>query len=176
MHAVKQLYEESCCLLHDRSDKLKLREDLESKLSVTLANMELELRKCVMYDTPEGSLVSLATLVSATFNGFCAYKQVFLQTVPEEGEHKKKKLFWLKFKKTERRMSSCKREVASWGTHEVATWLDTLQLSEYIDSFDKNDIRGRELLTLARRDLKDLGVTKVSFWQLSHQPIWVGFL
>lgn len=53
------------------------------------------------------------------------------------------------------------RDVASWGTHEVATWLETLQLSEYIDSFVKNDIRGRELLTLARRDLKDLGVTKV---------------
>lgn len=53
------------------------------------------------------------------------------------------------------------RDVASWGTQEVATWLETLQLSEYIDSFVKNDIRGRELLTLARRDLKDLGVTKV---------------
>lgn len=54
------------------------------------------------------------------------------------------------------------REVAdSWGTQEVATWLETLQLSEYIDSFIKNDIRGRELLTLARRDLKELGVTKV---------------
>ena len=53
------------------------------------------------------------------------------------------------------------RDVASWGTQEVATWLETLQLSEYIDSFVRNDIRGRELLTLARRDLKDLGVTKV---------------
>lgn len=52
-------------------------------------------------------------------------------------------------------------EVNSWGTQEVATWLETLQLAEYIDSFVKNDIRGRELLTLARRDLKDLGVTKV---------------
>lgn len=58
VESVKHLYEESCCLLHDRSDKLKLREDLESKLSVSLANMELELRKCVMYDTSEGSLVN----------------------------------------------------------------------------------------------------------------------
>lgn len=143
--SVKQLYEESCCLLHDRGDKLKLREDLESKLSVSLANMEMELKKCVMYDTHEGSLV-------------------YLQPVPEESEHKKKGLFWLKFRKSvssERRHSSCKREAASWGTQEVATWLETLQLSEYIDSFEKNDIRGRELLTLARRDLKDLGVTKV---------------
>lgn len=53
------------------------------------------------------------------------------------------------------------RDVQSWGTQEVATWLETLQLSEYIDSFIRNDIRGRELLSLARRDLKDLGVTKV---------------
>lgn len=60
--AVKQLYEESCCLLHDRGDKLKLREDLENKLSVSLANTELELRKCVMYDTPSGSLVYLQPL------------------------------------------------------------------------------------------------------------------
>uniref|UniRef100_A0AAR5PEH3 Diacylglycerol kinase n=1 Tax=Dendroctonus ponderosae TaxID=77166 RepID=A0AAR5PEH3_DENPD len=145
VESVKQLYEESCCLLHDRNDKLKLREDLESKLSVSLANVELELRKCVMFETSEGSMVCL-------------------QAVPEESEHKRKGMFWLKFRKSvssERRSSSCKREVASWGTHEVATWLDTLQLTEYIDSFEKNDIRGRELLTLARRDLKDLGVTKV---------------
>ncbi|ERL91496.1 hypothetical protein D910_08826, partial [Dendroctonus ponderosae] len=145
VESVKQLYEESCCLLHDRNDKLKLREDLESKLSVSLANVELELRKCVLFETSEGSMVCL-------------------QAVPEESEHKRKGMFWLKFRKSvssERRSSSCKREVASWGTHEVATWLDTLQLTEYIDSFEKNDIRGRELLTLARRDLKDLGVTKV---------------
>ncbi|KAH1024437.1 hypothetical protein HUJ05_003922 [Dendroctonus ponderosae] len=144
VESVKQLYEESCCLLHDRNDKLKLREDLESKLSVSLANVELELRKCVLFETSEGSMVCL-------------------QAVPEESEHKRKGMFWLKFRKSvssERRSSSCKREVASWGTHEVATWLDTLQLTEYIDSFEKNDIRGRELLTLARRDLKDLGVTK----------------
>lgn len=60
--AVKQLYEDSCCLLHDRGDKLKLREDLENKLSASLANTELELRKCVMYDTSSGSLVYLQPL------------------------------------------------------------------------------------------------------------------
>ncbi|CAH1982101.1 unnamed protein product [Acanthoscelides obtectus] len=144
VEAVKKLYEESCCLLHDRGDKLKLREDLESKLSGTLANTELELRKCVMYDTPHGSLVYLQPLQG------------------DQSEHKRKGLFWLKFRgKGSSLQTSQKREVANWGTQEVATWLETLQLSEYIDSFEKNDIRGRELLTLARRDLKDLGVTKV---------------
>ncbi|CAH0557041.1 unnamed protein product [Brassicogethes aeneus] len=141
---VKTLYEESCCLLHDRGDKLKLREDLENKLSASLANTELEMRKCVMYDTPTGSMVYLQALQG------------------DQSEHKRKGLFWLKFRKASHSAeSSQKREVASWGTQEVATWLDTLQLAEYIDSFVKNDIRGRELLTLARRDLKDLGVTKV---------------
>lgn len=60
--AVKQLFEESCCMLHDRGGKLKLREDLENKVSVSLANTELELRKCAMYDTSQGSLVFLQAL------------------------------------------------------------------------------------------------------------------
>lgn len=80
-------------------------------------------------------------------------------------ERKRKGLFWLKFRSKssipQPGPSKSTRDVASWGTEEVATWLENLQLSEYIDSFIKNDIRGRELLTLARRDLKDLGVTKV---------------
>lgn len=54
------------------------------------------------------------------------------------------------------------REAASnWSVDEVVTWLETMQLSEYVESFMKNDIRGKELLTLGRRDLKDLGVVKV---------------
>lgn len=43
----------------------------------------------------------------------------------------------------------------------MVTWLEAMQLAEYADSFVKNDIRGKELLTLGRRDLKDLGVVKV---------------
>lgn len=62
VNAVKQLYEESCCLLHDRGHKLKLREDLENKLSIALANTEMELKKCAMYETPNGSLVYLQPL------------------------------------------------------------------------------------------------------------------
>lgn len=60
--AVKQLYEETCCLLHDKGHKFKLREDLENKLSATLANTEMELRKCAMYETPTGNLVYLQPL------------------------------------------------------------------------------------------------------------------
>lgn len=51
--------------------------------------------------------------------------------------------------------------VSNWGVDEVTVWLETLNLSEYTDSFVRNDIRGKELLTLNRRDLKDLEVTKI---------------
>lgn len=51
--------------------------------------------------------------------------------------------------------------VKTWGPSEVGTWLNSLQLGEHVEAFARNDITGRELLSLARRDLKDLGVTKV---------------
>ncbi|CAH2069077.1 unnamed protein product, partial [Iphiclides podalirius] len=51
--------------------------------------------------------------------------------------------------------------VRAWGVAEVQAWLGTLQLAEYAEAFARHDVTGRELLTLARRDLRDLGVTKV---------------
>nr|XP_045223872.1 diacylglycerol kinase delta isoform X10 [Macaca fascicularis] len=57
--------------------------------------------------------------------------------------------------------SSLAAPVHLWGTEEVAAWLEHLSLCEYKDIFTRHDIRGSELLHLERRDLKDLGVTKV---------------
>uniref|UniRef100_A0A1D5QGK6 Diacylglycerol kinase n=1 Tax=Macaca mulatta TaxID=9544 RepID=A0A1D5QGK6_MACMU len=57
--------------------------------------------------------------------------------------------------------SSLAAPVHLWGTEEVAAWLEHLSLCEYKDIFMRHDIRGSELLHLERRDLKDLGVTKV---------------
>lgn len=36
-----------------------------------------------------------------------------------------------------------------------------VQMKEYQENFLRHDIRGSELLSLERRDLKELGVTKV---------------
>ncbi|XP_072318095.1 diacylglycerol kinase delta isoform X2 [Eucyclogobius newberryi] len=58
-----------------------------------------------------------------------------------------------------------------WGTEEVGAWLDTLALSEYKDIFVGHDVRGAELLSLERRDLKDLGVTKVGHMKRILQGI-----
>jgi hypothetical protein len=52
-------------------------------------------------------------------------------------------------------------DVAIWGVTEVPTWLETLQLPEYVENFVRHDIHGRELLTSGRRDPKEFYVTKV---------------
>lgn len=53
-NSARQLYEDSCDLLRERGNNLILREDLESKLSVALANMEMELRKCNVQTCDDG--------------------------------------------------------------------------------------------------------------------------
>ncbi|XP_030919305.1 diacylglycerol kinase delta-like [Geospiza fortis] len=58
-----------------------------------------------------------------------------------------------------------------WGSEEVAAWLETLGLGEYRDIFVRHDIQGSELILLERRDLKDLGITKVGHMKRILQAI-----
>ncbi|KAM6427486.1 diacylglycerol kinase kappa [Liasis olivaceus] len=51
--------------------------------------------------------------------------------------------------------------VDSWGPEEVAAWLEALDLGEYKELFVRHDIQGSELILLERRDLKELGISKV---------------
>lgn len=44
--------------------------------------------------------------------------------------------------------------VLTWGTSEVALWLESVHMAEYKDSFISHDIQGPELVHLERRDLK----------------------
>ncbi|KAK2831071.1 hypothetical protein Q7C36_016157 [Tachysurus vachellii] len=61
--------------------------------------------------------------------------------------------------------------VNQWGVEEVACWLEQLCLSEYKEIFIRHDVRGPELQHLERRDLKDLGVTKVGHMKRILQGI-----
>ncbi|XP_072557397.1 diacylglycerol kinase delta isoform X3 [Paramormyrops kingsleyae] len=61
--------------------------------------------------------------------------------------------------------------VNQWSTEEVAAWLELICLSEYKEIFIGHDIRGAELLHLERRDLKELGVTKVGHMKRILQGI-----
>lgn len=153
--STRQLYESSCELLRERCHSLIMREDLETKLSVALANIEMELRKCTMQKSDDGTMKIYLNVLAPHTN---------------DDHRKKSKPFWMRFRNREQQSnssgarsarSSSREAVSNWGVNEVITWLEAMQLSEYIDSFIKNDIRGKELLTLARRDLKELGVTKV---------------
>lgn len=98
------------------------------------------------------------------------FEQIFDRNIfsSQPDNRKKSKPFWMRFRgagtvaTSKSSTSTNSREVVcSWGTSEVVTWLEAMQLGEYVDSFVKNDIRGKELLVLGRRDLKDLGVVKV---------------
>uniref|UniRef100_A0A8D2LXB6 Diacylglycerol kinase n=1 Tax=Varanus komodoensis TaxID=61221 RepID=A0A8D2LXB6_VARKO len=61
--------------------------------------------------------------------------------------------------------------VASWGPEEVAAWLEALDLGEYKEIFERHDIQGAELILLERRDLKDLGISKVGHLKRILQAI-----
>ncbi|XP_006625055.1 diacylglycerol kinase eta isoform X3 [Apis dorsata] len=145
--SARQLYEDSCELLRDKAHNLKLREDLENKLSFSLASMEQELKKCTF---DEGGT-----------------RLVYLQNLPsdEQGDKKNRHrgLFWLKFRRSGINSGTnlARDQVTTWGVQEVCCWLENLQLGEYTEKFISHDIRGRELLSLARRDLKELGIIKV---------------
>ncbi|XP_049317684.1 diacylglycerol kinase eta isoform X3 [Bactrocera dorsalis] len=154
IESARQLYEDSCNLLRDRAHSLILREDLESKLSAALANIEMELKKCSVQKSFDGKL-------RAYFNALAPN---------EEGDGRRKsRHFWVRLRsgytvgQTQLKppLTTTREAASNWSADEVVTWLETMQLSEYVESFMKNDIRGKELLTLGRRDLKDLGVVKM---------------
>lgn len=70
--------------------------------------------------------------------------------------------FWQKLWKANIMSSkTLNQDISNWSTVEVGIWLESVQLGEYTEVFANNDIRGKELLNLSRRDLKEIGMTKV---------------
>lgn len=54
-----------------------------------------------------------------------------------------------------------KKDVKQWTTNDVAQWLSAIEggvFKEFATTFVNNDIDGRELLKLTKRDLKELGI------------------
>ncbi|KAG8144734.1 hypothetical protein E2320_013182 [Naja naja] len=66
-----------------------------------------------------------------------------------------------KKEKLQKQRSGGVTPVDSWGSEEVAAWLEALDLGEYKELFVRHDIQGSELILLERRDLKELGISKV---------------
>eukprot|EP00042_Codosiga_hollandica_P052065 m.654456 g.654456 ORF g.654456 m.654456 type:complete len:111 (+) comp58411_c1_seq5:47-379(+) len=55
--------------------------------------------------------------------------------------------------------SNSSKPASQWTCDEVATWLESVGLGNYKDTFLSNDIKGENLLELGKDDLKELGVT-----------------
>ncbi|KAI4900680.1 hypothetical protein NFI96_003061 [Prochilodus magdalenae] len=53
------------------------------------------------------------------------------------------------------------KPVPLWTKHDVADWLESLNLGEHRDAFMDNEIEGSHLPNLQKEDLIDLGVTRV---------------
>ncbi|NXS24785.1 DGKH kinase, partial [Mystacornis crossleyi] len=73
--------------------------------------------------------------------------------------------------KLQKQKTSSALPAEKWGSEEVAAWLEALGLGEYRDIFVRHDIQGSELILLERRDLKDLGITKVGHMKRILQAI-----
>ncbi|KAK1903400.1 Diacylglycerol kinase delta [Dissostichus eleginoides] len=140
---VKALYNETESLLLGRVS-LQLEQPEEDQLSTALQSVELELGKL----------------------GEIPWLYHILQPNDEEDHslgygkrNSRSSMFRIvpKFKKEK----AAKKTMERWGPEEVGVWLEQLSLGEYRDTFIRHDIRGSELLHLERRDLKDLGISKV---------------
>ncbi|KAJ8282553.1 hypothetical protein COCON_G00050720 [Conger conger] len=145
--SVKALHNETESLLVGRVS-LQLEPPHEELLSNALQNVELELGK--LWEIPwlhhilEPDQEQDHALEYSKRNS----RSTVFRIVP-------------KFMKEKPPKKCSQQSVQRWGTEEVAAWLEQLGLGEYKGTFVRHDVRGSELLHLERRDLKDLGISKV---------------
>ncbi|XP_069069861.1 diacylglycerol kinase delta isoform X1 [Pleurodeles waltl] len=148
---VKALHNETQLLLAGKM-ALELDPPQKEQLATSLKNMDLEVRKVSEIPwlwhlmEPGDDENRLSDFSKRSRSG----KFRLVNKFKKEKNSKNKEM-----------QSSLGQPVHLWGTEEVAAWLERLSLCEYKDIFIRNDIQGSELLHLERRDLKDLGVTKV---------------
>lgn len=53
------------------------------------------------------------------------------------------------------------RPVVSWSVDEVRSWLESIQMTEHVESFEQDQVDGSRLAQLGRNELIALGVTQV---------------
>lgn len=114
------------------------------KLSKALEMMEQELKKCE-FDERDSGLVYLQNVTDK----------------PIDKKNRHRGPFWSKFRRNTIVTQLSRDMVMVWDVAEVGNWLESLGFGEYAPLFAENDVKGKELLGLARRDLRDMGITKV---------------
>jgi diacylglycerol kinase (ATP) len=145
VNGVRTLYTETKSLLLKEASSLPLSPDAAQCLLSSVATMEVVMTK--MYKI-----------------GGLPHFQMDNNEVPELAAKQKNSSRWHS-QKTNRKEklpgNSCPLSVTDWSTNHVSQWLHAQGFDEYRDTFVTNDIRGQELITLSRADLRDLGINKV---------------
>ncbi|XP_072035014.1 diacylglycerol kinase delta-like isoform X2 [Amphiura filiformis] len=151
---MKTLHNETSLFLAAKGYQMRVPEEVMNQLNSSLDRVESELRRVL------------------TVDGAAGYSEEdFIQQGDAYGKRTKGKFKFpvvSRFKRpTKKDMragympTSGLVDVKQWTPEEVGSWLEGLSLGEYRENFIRNDIRGSELIVLERRDLKDIGVTKV---------------
>nr|XP_006816467.1 PREDICTED: diacylglycerol kinase delta-like [Saccoglossus kowalevskii] len=169
INSVRNLHQETTIFLNTKTYNLdpQLQEDLEDKLSTGLHGVDTELRKVI-------NIEGVGCEDEADKRkGKSKQPMVTKIKKPTKKELKEfeKRYTYMHAADYNQEASLRLGLVRTWGTEDVGAWLDDLSLGEYKENFIRHDIRGSELLTLERRDLKDLGVTKVGHMKRILQSV-----
>lgn len=169
---VRQLYHETSNFLKEKSEEIQITPDLEERFNNVLSQARLELKKCIetqgiiyfhQFEEEQEQKRQHRSLFKLKFKKQSkTYKVGSLLQTGKSGIPKQSGFCEGSGcgTPTEER-NNILTTVSTWGTEEVALWLENIQMSEYKENFIRHDIQGSELLQLERRDLKELGVTKV---------------
>ncbi|XP_072179956.1 diacylglycerol kinase delta-like [Diadema setosum] len=165
--SARNLYSESSLFMARKAYALRLPENILEALNHDIQAVDNELRKV---STIEGAVSYVEEEPHQHHLPVDAYgkrtKGKFKLPMVSRFKKPTKKEY-----KSSSALSSSQGIVKQWSVEEVGTWLEGLSLGEYKDQFIRNDIRGSELLSLERRDLKDIGVTKVGHIKRIQQAI-----
>ncbi|XP_076435509.1 diacylglycerol kinase delta-like isoform X2 [Babylonia areolata] len=153
VHSVHLLHHGASNFLMEKAASLHLWPSVEDKLSSAVLSLELELRK------------------AAEIAGLTHIAHSMDEPTSSEPTKRGKTSGAGRFKAGLGRLKGKAFDIRSWTTDEVGAWLESLSLGEYRTNFISHEIQGAELLSLERRDLKDLGVTKVGHLKRIQQAI-----
>ncbi|XP_050541600.1 diacylglycerol kinase eta-like isoform X2 [Daktulosphaira vitifoliae] len=143
--STRRLHEETLGVI--RTSENVFGGELVIKLTLAFSQLEEEFKKCLISSKDSDNYSTSAYVY-------------FMSNSYESDKLSRKGQFW------QRKWSKSNNEVfnsdiTKWSIVEVGIWLKSIQISEYTELFINNDIRGKELLNLSRRDLKEMGITKV---------------
>ncbi|XP_071949348.1 diacylglycerol kinase delta-like isoform X2 [Antedon mediterranea] len=146
VNSIKLLHNETSIFLARKAYSLQLQEENISNVYKSLSCVDNELRHISMVEPhvkghDEESSGSLSKRSKGRFRMPARFKS--------------------RNKESKHSPSLASLAIQQWSVEEVGIWLSNLSFGEYKDTFIRHDIRGAELLNLERRDLKDLGISKV---------------